>query len=93
MILQAAREHDIDLQASWMVGDSSKDVIAGKRAGCRTVHLAENDELREDSADVIASSLLAAVHKIVKLSVGVHTSDSMETPEVVRGIGSSISRS
>lgn len=37
MLLQAAREHDIDLQESWMVGDILNDVEAGSRAGCRTV--------------------------------------------------------
>lgn len=37
MLLKAAEEHDIDLSNSWMIGDSYRDVIAGKRAGCRTI--------------------------------------------------------
>lgn len=37
MLMQAAREHDIDLQASWMLGDILHDVEAGNRAGCRTI--------------------------------------------------------
>ena len=37
MLLKAAREHDIDLHASWMVGDILHAVEAGNRAGCRTV--------------------------------------------------------
>lgn len=37
MLLEAAKRHDIDLVRSWMVGDGIVDVIAGKRAGCRTV--------------------------------------------------------
>jgi len=37
MLLAAAEEHAIDLAASWMVGDSDSDVVAGRRAGCRTV--------------------------------------------------------
>jgi D-glycero-D-manno-heptose 1,7-bisphosphate phosphatase len=37
MILQAAREHQIDLSASWMVGDRCSDVLAGQSAGCRTI--------------------------------------------------------
>lgn len=37
MLLQAAREHDIDLASSWMLGDILHDVEAGNRAGCRTV--------------------------------------------------------
>jgi D-glycero-D-manno-heptose 1,7-bisphosphate phosphatase len=34
---QAAAEHDIDLSASWMIGDNETDVLAGRAAGCRTV--------------------------------------------------------
>ena len=37
MFLQAARELDIDLQASFTVGDRITDIIAGAKAGCRTV--------------------------------------------------------
>jgi D-glycero-D-manno-heptose 1,7-bisphosphate phosphatase len=37
MLLQAAEELDLDLAASWMVGDSDSDVEAGRRAGTRTV--------------------------------------------------------
>ena len=39
MLLKGARELDIDLRQSWMVGDSSRDVEAGQRAGCRTVRV------------------------------------------------------
>ncbi|GCE48726.1 D-glycero-D-manno-heptose 1,7-bisphosphate phosphatase [Thermosporothrix hazakensis] len=37
MLLRAAAERDIDLQASWFIGDILDDVEAGNRAGCRTV--------------------------------------------------------
>ena len=37
LLFQAAREHAIDLSASIMVGDRITDIIAGNRAGCRTV--------------------------------------------------------
>jgi D-glycero-D-manno-heptose 1,7-bisphosphate phosphatase len=37
MLLAAAREHDIDLGASFMIGDRWRDIEAGRRAGCRTV--------------------------------------------------------
>src|SRR3954465_8436251 len=33
--LEAARDHDIDLDRSWFVGDILDDVEAGRRAGCR----------------------------------------------------------
>jgi len=37
MLLLAAKEMDIDLANSWMVGDSYRDVAAGKKAGCKTI--------------------------------------------------------
>lgn len=39
MLLQAARELDIDLTASYMVGDRISDIIAGRRAGCRVAQV------------------------------------------------------
>ncbi|GAB3903139.1 HAD family hydrolase [Larkinella knui] len=39
LLLRAAREHAIDLTASWMIGDILHDVEAGNRAGCRTILL------------------------------------------------------
>ncbi|MBO1113768.1 D-glycero-alpha-D-manno-heptose-1,7-bisphosphate 7-phosphatase [Bordetella petrii] len=39
LLLQAAREHGIDLARSWFIGDILDDVEAGNRAGCRTVLL------------------------------------------------------
>lgn len=37
MLLAAADEMDIDLSQSWSIGDSSSDVEAGLRAGCKTI--------------------------------------------------------
>jgi D-glycero-D-manno-heptose 1,7-bisphosphate phosphatase len=37
MILQAAREHSIDLARSYMVGDKCSDIEAGRGAGCHSV--------------------------------------------------------
>lgn len=39
MILTAAKDMDIDLENSWVVGDSDRDVQAGHTAGCRTILL------------------------------------------------------
>jgi len=39
MLERAAREHDIDLAASWMIGDSLVDIEAGVAAGAGAVHL------------------------------------------------------
>lgn len=37
LLLQAARTHDVDLAASWMIGSRLHDIEAGSRAGCRTI--------------------------------------------------------
>lgn len=44
MILKAARDYDVDLQASWMIGDILNDVEAGNRAACHTIHLDNGSE-------------------------------------------------
>jgi len=37
MLLAASEEMGIDLSQSWSIGDSSRDVEAGLRAGCKTI--------------------------------------------------------
>lgn len=39
LLLQAAKDFNIDLSQSWMIGDSENDVLAGKNAGCKTAFL------------------------------------------------------
>lgn len=44
LLLQAARDFNIDLGESIMIGDSARDVEAGRNAGCRqSVLIAENE--------------------------------------------------
>lgn len=37
MIIKAAEKFGIDLSKSWVIGDTDKDINAGKSAGCRTI--------------------------------------------------------
>lgn len=37
LIYQAQRDYDIDLTSSWVIGDKLSDILAGKRAGCKTI--------------------------------------------------------
>ena len=39
LIIEAAREHDIDVGASYTVGDRWRDIEAGRRAGSRTIFI------------------------------------------------------
>jgi D-glycero-D-manno-heptose 1,7-bisphosphate phosphatase len=66
MLLAAARAHQIDLSASWMIGDSEVDVEAGRNAGCKTVRLLTNSQPMESNADVVARSLLEAIRQILQ---------------------------
>ena len=67
MLFTAAGEHRVDLSASWMIGDSEKDVQAGKSAGCRTARIVGPGVTTPDHTDVLARSLLEAVHQILRL--------------------------
>ncbi len=65
MLFQAAREWNIDLAASYMVGDRWKDIEAGARAGCTTILVksACSDEQprgRTVRSDYTVNSLLEA---------------------------------
>ncbi len=42
LILTAAEKYNIDLSASFMVGDRWKDITAGENAGCRTIFIDHN---------------------------------------------------
>lgn len=44
LLQRAAVEHDIELCASWMIGDILNDIEAGQRAGCRTVLIDNGNE-------------------------------------------------
>ncbi len=70
MLLAAAEDMNIDLTRSWMIGDSPRDVEAGRRAGCRTILLrstgAGPDETGEDGPDGIAVNIREAANMIKK---------------------------
>jgi D-glycero-D-manno-heptose 1,7-bisphosphate phosphatase len=74
MLLEAAREHGIDLTSSWMIGDSEVDVEAGRNAGCRTARVLTNHETATLNSDVVGSSLLETVDKLLRWGSGTHDS-------------------
>jgi D-glycero-D-manno-heptose 1,7-bisphosphate phosphatase len=68
MLFAAAGKHQVDFSSSWMIGDSEKDIEAGRRAGCRTARIrAIHDVSTDCNADVFAPSLLESVHQILRL--------------------------
>jgi D-glycero-D-manno-heptose 1,7-bisphosphate phosphatase len=77
LLLRAAREHNLNLGASVMVGDRISDIIAGARAGCRTAlvlsgrHWAppiEMVELPDEAVEpgYVCADLTAAVEWILR---------------------------
>jgi D-glycero-D-manno-heptose 1,7-bisphosphate phosphatase len=65
MLLTAAKQHGIDLANSWLIGDSPSDVQAGKRAGCKTILLAQPSVSIDPKPNLIADSLQAAAKQVV----------------------------
>lgn len=47
MLLDAAKRFNIDLNFSWMIGDGENDIVAGKKAGCKTA-LIGNENFGQD---------------------------------------------
>ena len=63
LIERAAGDWDVDLARSYVVGDSERDVEAGRRAGCTTVLVGE---AAGTCADATAASLLEAAELILR---------------------------
>jgi D-glycero-D-manno-heptose 1,7-bisphosphate phosphatase len=47
MLMKAAQEHNIDMNQSFMIGDSLTDVQAAQKAGCKGILLKHNQTLLE----------------------------------------------
>lgn len=74
MLLEAARDYDIELSSSWMIGDSDIDIEAGRNAGCKTARIVASAGKNKKSdqsgiklipADVQTTSLFDAVKQIL----------------------------
>jgi D-glycero-D-manno-heptose 1,7-bisphosphate phosphatase len=66
LLTEAAAEWKIDLSASVMVGDRTKDIEAGRRAGCQTVLIRSAEGgIAPGSADYCTETLLQAVKWIL----------------------------
>lgn len=52
LLLQAAKEWNIDLSKSFMIGDSQRDVEAGEAAGCKQSFLIEKNK-KQALADIV----------------------------------------
>jgi len=76
LILKAAKNLEIDLSKSYIIGDGLIDIQAGQKAGCKTIFLGklksywcEAMQKREIKPDFIAKNLLEAVKIIKRLKI------------------------
>lgn len=67
MLREAAVRWSVNLGASYMVGDRWRDVEAGRRAGCLTIHVERHyDERPPEAPDYIVSNLAGAAELILR---------------------------
>ena len=84
MLLQAAEQLDLDLANSWMVGDSNRDVEAGRRAGCKgsillTGKTVDPENMPDTNADHVVADLTEAACIIMR-SIKADTNASVTAP-------------
>jgi D-glycero-D-manno-heptose 1,7-bisphosphate phosphatase len=70
MLIRAAKEHRINLDASFMIGDKFSDILAGKSAHCKSIFVLTGHGKEEfihlkDSNVPVAINLLDAVKKYI----------------------------
>jgi histidinol-phosphate phosphatase family protein len=63
MLVEASRDFNIDLSKSYMIGDSERDILAGKAAGCMTIGVRTGNGLKNTKTfpDYIFNDLKEAV--------------------------------
>ena len=64
MIDEAHEKFGFDRKISWMIGDSKNDVIAGRRAGLRTIYLTNTLSDPIEEADYVFRNLIDAMNTI-----------------------------
>lgn len=80
MLLAAARDLELDLPASWMVGDGDADIGAGRAAGCRTIlveHPGSAHRRGAETPDVSVPTILDAARHLVGV-LGVSGTTALE---------------
>lgn len=55
MFLKAAKDFNIDLSQSWMIGDGENDIGAGKNASCKTALIGTDDYQQDITTDSLLS--------------------------------------
>ncbi len=64
MLLEAQEKYNIDIAMSWMIGDTTSDIEAGKRAGTKTAFLLNEHDAPPKDATISIASLQEIVEYI-----------------------------
>ncbi len=84
LLMRAARELELDLESSWIIGDILHDVEAGNRAGCGTILLDNGHETEWELSPrriphLVAADLTEAATFITSVGPLVHRWETMGT--------------
>ncbi len=63
MLINASQKYNIDLSASWMIGDYKNDIFAGINAGCKTALISDKNETWGEN--IKDTNLLNIVNRIL----------------------------
>ena len=66
MLLKAAKDFNIDLEKSWIIGDSENDILAGKNAKCNTAYIYAKEINENIDYNICGRDLLECVNKILE---------------------------
>lgn len=78
MLLAAAEAMDLDLKQSWMIGDSGRDVEAGRRAGCRTILVRSGPPDPNDAPDCRPDHVAVNIREAANMIKDFHRSSREE---------------
>ncbi len=59
MLEQAVKDFDIDIEASWMIGDTVRDIQAGQAVGCKTIWLTAPGRVTDETVPTLYAPTLA----------------------------------
>ncbi len=92
MLLDAAKEFNINLKESWLIGDSERDIKAGQAAGCTTIAVrsgrsnyttkAKPDFWFEDLTEAV-SFILDKPYKDLLTSVELKLNENERVPKII----------
>lgn len=83
MLLAAAAAMDLDLKRSWMIGNSGRDVEAGRRAGCHTILIRSGRPDPDDATDCQPDHVAVNIREAANMIKDFHRSSREEPSRAV----------